>query len=310
MKGVSNRIVSREIAMNHRTAEQKRTIVLTSFLIIVGINALPARAQVLQVRGTQCDIDIAGNIYLLDGDRNTLLLYDRNGSPQQAVGGSGWLDSQFDRPSAVWARNGIDVFVADYGNHRIQRFDRTLSFVSTLSTRESSNPDERFGYPTDVALSRMGELYICDSENGRIVKVDRFNKVERSFGGFGAGKGRLNAPTKIEVGPKDAVYVLDGRRIAVFDAFGNYLRDVMPGLLHGAAALYGDPDRLIVAESDTVYCFDAEERPAGTYPLKARAPAALGVRTIAAQGTTLWVLSAGGLFAFPDMLPAGQPRKP
>jgi len=262
---------------------------------------------VLGVRGTECDVDIAGNIYLLDSDRNTLLLYDRTGIAQRAVGGSGWLDGQFDRPSAVWARNGIDVFVADYGNHRIERFDRTLSFVSSLSTRESGNPDGRFGYPTDIAISRMGELYICDSENGRVVKVDRFNRVERAFGGFGAGKGRLNAPTRIEIGPKDAVYVLDGTRIAVFDAFGNYLRDVLPGLLNGPAALYGDPERLVVVKTDTVYCFDAEERPAGMIPLGARAPAAQSVRAIAVQGTTLWVLAAGGLFELPGLLPAAKP---
>lgn len=293
-----------------RARNRFRTIVRTCLLVLTGLATPAASAQMLPVRGTQCDVDIAGNIYLLDSDRNTLLLYDGTGIAQQGVGGSGWLDGQFDRPSAVWARNGIDVFVADFGNHRIQRFDRTLSFVSSLSTRESSNPDERFGYPTDVALSRMGELFICDSENGRIVKVDRINRVERSFGGFGAGKGRLTAPTRIEIGPKDAVYVLDGPRVAVFDAFGNYLRDVMPGLLNRPVALYGDPDRLIVVETDTVYCFDAEERPAGMFTLSERAPKVKAVRAIAARGTSLWLLSAGGLFALPDMLPAGPSGKP
>ena len=278
--------------------------------MLTTLTAVSGPAQVIHTRGTQFDIDIAGNVYVLDTDRNALALYDRAAAVQQVVGGSGWLDGQFDRPSAVWARNGIDVFVADYGNHRIQRFDRALSFVSSLSTRENSNPDERFGYPTDIALSRMGELFICDTENGRIVKVDRSNKVERSFGGFGAGKGRLNAPTRLEIGPKDAIYVLDGKRIAVFDAFGNYLRDFMPGLLNSSAELYGDPARLIVLEGDTVYCFDAEERPAGTFTLNVAAPGVRGVRAMAAQGAALWLLATGGVYALPDAFPAGDAKKP
>jgi hypothetical protein len=273
-------------------------------------SAARTSGQVLRLRATQCDVDIAGNLYVLDSDRNTLLLYDKSGVVQQAVGGSGWLDGQFDRPSAVWARNGIDVFVADYGNHRIERFDRSLSFVSSLSTRESSNPDERFGYPTDIALSRMGELFICDSENGRIVKVDRANRVERTFGGFGAGRGRLNAPTRIEVGPKDAVYVLDGDRIAVFDAFGNFQHDLLPGILKHAAAMYGDQDRLVVMESDTIYCFDRDERPSGTIMLAGIAPGVRSVRAIAVQGQALWLLAEGGIFFVADALPSAPARKP
>ncbi|MEW6510020.1 MAG: NHL repeat-containing protein [Bacteroidota bacterium] len=268
----------------------------------------PLHAQVQTIRGTRCDADLYGNFFIVDAARNALRSYSPTGKLQREVGGTGWGNDQFDRPSSVWARNGIDVFVADYGNHRIQRFDRSLTFISSLSTRDSDNPDVRFGYPTDVSLSRLGELFVCDSENGRIIVVDRSNHVERTFGGFGGGKGRLMTPTQIEIGPHDAVYVLDGRRIAVFDAFGNYQRDLAPGLFASPAALFADPERIVVLDGDTLYDFNADERPTGATLISRAAPGAKTVTSLAHCCSTLWLLSDEGLCALPDS--SAGPIKP
>lgn len=271
-----------------------------SLIILGSLQSLPLSAQTIAVQGTKIDVDLYGNVYVLDGERNTLRLYDKSGTMIREVGGPGWLDGQFDRPAGLWARNGIDVFVADYGNHRIERFDRKLNFISSFSTRDSDNPDERFGYPTDVALSRQGELFICDTENGRIVKVDQTSKVERTFGGFGGGRGRLTAPRRLELGPKDAVYVLDGRRVAVFDAFGNYIRDLVPGVFTEPSAVFSDQTVVAVLDSQIVFFFDGEERPAGTLALQAILPANSDVRSFALGGVFLYFLTPEGVFRVAD----------
>jgi DNA-binding beta-propeller fold protein YncE len=260
--------------------------------------------QSMPISGTAFDVDLYGNMYVLDAEKNTLRLYDKSGTLQHDVGGPGWLDGQFDRPASVWARNGIDVFVADYGNHRIERFDRSLNFVSSFSTRESDNPDYRFGYPTGVALSRLGELFICDSENGRIVKLDRFSTVERTFGGIGGGKGHLATPASVGAGPKDCVYVLDGERVAVFDAFGNYLRDIVPGLLRHPSALFADNTVVAVLDSATIFLFDADERPAGAVPLGRLVPPGGEIRALAVASGALYILRGEGILRVPD------PREP
>jgi hypothetical protein len=266
--------------------------------------APPVLPQTMRLSGTALDVDLYGNIYVLDAEKNTLTLYDKSGLLQHDVGGPGWLDGQFDRPSGVWARNGIDVFIADYGNHRIERFDRSLNFVSSFSTRGSDNPDDRFGYPSGVALSRLGELFLCDTENGRIVKVDRFSTVERTFGGMGGGKGHLATPTSVAVGPKDAVYVLDGERVAVFDAFGNYMRDLIPGFLRRPSALFADNSVVAVLDSAAIFLFDADERPAGVVP-RTTLPASGGdVRSLALSSGALYILTGEGVIRTPD------PRRP
>ena len=278
--------------------------VLAGLAAVVIVLARPAAAQMMNIPGTAFDVDLQGNMYVLDAGKNTLRLYDKTGALLRDVGGPGWVDGQFDRPSAVWARNGIDVYVADFGNHRIERFDRSLNFVSSFSTRESGNPDERFGYPSGVALSRLGELFICDTEDSRIVKVDRFSTVERTFG-EGGGAGHLSSPLSVAAGPKDEVYVIDGARVAAFDAFGNYLRDLMPGLLVHPGALYADNDVVAVLDSAAIFFFDAEGRPAGAVRTGSLLPSGGDIRALALSGGSLYLLTGEGLYRTAD--PRGRP---
>ncbi len=221
----------------------------------------PAYSQHLAgITGTNFDVDLYGNIYVISSLQHTLQLFSHEGKTVDEIGGTGWENDQFDSPAAVWARNGIDIFVADYGNHRIQRFDRNLNYISTLHTRDRTSPEERFGYPTDVALSRLGDLYVCDSENARVVKFDSQNKVTAVFGGFDAGKGRLLKPRQLEIGPEDRVYVLDDERVMVFDTFGNFIQEIDYGLTPGRTTIFADETGLVVVNDSTIYLFDDKDR--------------------------------------------------
>ncbi|MBM2844808.1 MAG: hypothetical protein HW407_120 [Bacteroidetes bacterium] len=254
--------------------------------------------------GTRLDVDINGNIYVLDANRNLLTLSNGDFTLHKEVGGPGWENDQFDKPQGIWARNGIDVFVADYGNHRIQRFDRGLNYISTFSTRESAIPDERFGYPRDVAVSRLGDLFICDGENARVVKVNRFSKVERSFGGFDAGAGRLLRPSELEVGPKDRVYVLDKARVMVFDNFGNFVHELLPGLFRAPQTLFADNDGIVILDADTLYCFDLDERPARIITLESLGVAqGVNIHSFVCSSDEMFLLTSIGLQRIPDPRP-------
>jgi hypothetical protein len=147
-----------------------------------------------------------------------------------------------------------------------------------------------------VAFSRLGDLFLIDSENTRIMKVDRSNNVERTFGGIDAGKGRLQNPTRIEVGPKDNVFVVDGHRIVIFDAFGNYLGLLYPDLFAAPSGICGDPAGISVADKGMVYTFDADNRPLWSLHVDSL-PGLRGVRIedIAVTGTTVHLLTKSGV---------------
>jgi DNA-binding beta-propeller fold protein YncE len=272
---------------------------LAAFLLF-----LPILTGVREERGvmtgpTQFDVDLYGNIYLLDGQQNMLRVLSPKNTLLYEVGGAGWANDQFDRPGGIWARNGIDVYVADYGNHRIQRFDRGLAYVSTFSTRDGDVPEERFGYPTDMALSRLGELFICDGENVRVLKVNSASKVERSIGDYRAGKGRLRQPTQIEIGPRDQILVLDGSRVVIFDTFGTYLGDLLEGVLRSPTVIFADERSAAVLEGATLFCLDEHFRPLITIAVDSLVGHST-VRGVSFAGTAMYLLTGDGVKAVPD----------
>jgi DNA-binding beta-propeller fold protein YncE len=254
-----------------------------------------------QARGTSIDLDVSGTLYVLDAEANTLVTLDRAGRPGARIGGSGWEASRFDKPSGLWARNGLDIVVADYGNHRVQRFDKTLSFVSSLSTRESDRTAERFGYPTDVALSRFGDLYVCDGENVRIVKFGPQSVFERAFGGLDAGPGRLQAPAQIETGPRDRIYVLDEGRVMVYDAFGNFLGRLGATDLRKPSAIFGDDAGTLVVDGDSALVFGDDDMLAGAIPTSRLTGLTVeAVRSIVAGAGVMYALTEDGIWVTPD----------
>ncbi|MFQ5632760.1 MAG: NHL repeat-containing protein, partial [bacterium] len=116
---------------------------------------------------------------------------------------------------------------ADYNNHRIQRFDRNLNFVSTLVNDTSRELRLQFGFPVAVAYSRFGEIFIAELEHNRILKFDINGNPVQSFGDYDWGAGSLEEPVQIGISGKDAIFVADAMRKAVikFDYYGNYLQE-------------------------------------------------------------------------------------
>jgi DNA-binding beta-propeller fold protein YncE len=272
------------------------SIFLLLLLPLLGGDA-PARADslVVSATATACDVDLYGRIVLADARASTVTLFAADGTLQRSTGGTGWGNDQFDAPAAVWMRNGIDIFVADYNNHRIQRFDRNLNFVSSLSTRDNAEQDERFGYPTDVALSRMGDLFVCDTENSRIVKFNGLSRVDRSFGGIASGRGRLRRPRQIEIGPSDRVYVLDAGGVQIFDGFGNFLKTIADSSFNEKTMISADQNGLVVLAGSDIRFFDRSDTPAGSLALSGLDADASAATALTVHDGDLYLLTRSGV---------------
>jgi DNA-binding beta-propeller fold protein YncE len=239
-------------------------------------------------------------VYVVDTGNNMVKVYSASGDSLNEIGGSGWGQLEFDQPYDIAVGAGLNFYIADYGNHRIQRFDKDLNYISTLYTRDSDDPSQRFGYPTSVAVSRLGDLFLLDSENQRVVKVNTFSTIERTFGGIGAGKGRLENPRKIRVTDQDLICILDGRRILVFDYFGNYIRTIGEGVLKDPRGMTVENDTVYVADGRDVELLDSDGKFLGIL-----APVAEGERgspqvfeDIAVHGDRLYLLTESDVKVF------------
>jgi hypothetical protein len=201
----------------------KRYLAFFCFLISIGI--YPQTYTYVTSFGEFSDaaafsVSAAGIFYISDLGSDEIYKYDTLGTFIKEAGGFGWDNNSFDDPVDIFA-TPLNIFVSDKNNHRIQQYDKDLNYISQLATRESRNNDEVFGYPLSCAASPQGDLYILDSENNRVIKFDLFGNFIQNFGGYDAGDFSLEEPVKLAVSPVNNIYVLDKKRIVVFDQYGN-----------------------------------------------------------------------------------------
>jgi DNA-binding beta-propeller fold protein YncE len=198
-----------------------------------------------------------GSIYVADRETHQITLFKNLQSEPVRIGGYGWQPTSFDRPTGI-VTDGLSIYIADYGNHRIQRFDRNLNYVSTLLSKESSDPLSNFGYPLGVAVSRFGDLFILDGDNLRVLKFKANGVFERSFGSIEQSGYRLRNPVAVTVASQDRVLVLEPDRLLEFDYFGNTIRILGDGMLAHARACAPVGDGYIVATGDRLHLFSAD----------------------------------------------------
>jgi len=198
-------------------------------------------ASGIQLKGALgLSVDLSGSIFISDTENNRILKFNSDGKLIKTIGGFGWEKEQFYTPIDICASSALDVFVADYNNHRIQRYDKDLNYISSLYSDENWEETFQFAYPKSMAVSIHGDLFIVDGENTRLLKLNSFGEPEMSFGDFSEGKGRLIDPIQITMSPKDRMYVSDGEanKIVIFDYFGNYLSEIGSDSLTEPQGLY------------------------------------------------------------------------
>ncbi len=156
----------------------------------------------------------AGEFFVACLGDETVRKIDTAGTELASVGGYGWETSAFDSPVDVFA-TALKVYVADKNNNRIQVFDRYLNFQFEIKNDDSPV------FPQSCAVSEQGDVFILDSDNLRILKFDMFGNFIDEIGTINSGKFTLEAPRKLAISKKNDLFVLDKKRILIFDLFGN-----------------------------------------------------------------------------------------
>jgi len=168
-------------------------------------------------------LSASGDLFVLDAGKNQLLQFSSAGEQTKMIGGRGWGDLEFDSPSDVSASFALNVYVADYNNRRVQRFDRKMNFVQSFTADNIVPALTGSFYPRAVALSTQGELFVVEFDGRRILKFDPAQHMECEFGGFNAGEGALANPRDIAVTPDSKVIVLDKERVVEYDTYANFV---------------------------------------------------------------------------------------
>jgi hypothetical protein len=202
-------------------------------------------------------VDPFHNTYVVDAGANELVKLGASGAVLQRSGGPGWGHGSLDRPSDV-AATGLDVYVADYGNHRVIRLDRDLGLQGAGTNAEGEEGASDFGYPRSVAVTRFGDLLVVDGENRRVMAFARDGADGKPFGDFRAGKGALGAPVRVRVTSSDRVVVQDSAALVMFDIFGNYMRTLGRDMFPALRSFAVDGKNLYVLDGCSIVILDGE----------------------------------------------------
>jgi sugar lactone lactonase YvrE len=127
-------------------------------------------------------IDAAGNLYVADTFNYRVRKVTPAGNVSTLAGGEeGFADgigdaAKFDIPTGIAIDAAGNLYVADRGNHRVRKIT-PAGEVSTFAGGEEGfadgiGSDAKFDSPSGIAIDAVGHLYVTDSGNRRIRKIE------------------------------------------------------------------------------------------------------------------------------------------
>ena len=174
------------------------------------------------VRFSALTVSQFGDIYLIETEGHEVYRLNSEGNVLNVNGGYGWGEARFDTPMDLSMASGLNLFVADYNNHRLVRFDRELNY---LTTYPDPNSDYDLSFPRSVVATNLGEIFILRDENAEILRLNVNRGDLMKFGGVEYGDYALRNPVLMRINRAGLINVLEENgRILQFDRFGTPVR--------------------------------------------------------------------------------------
>lgn len=173
-------------------------------------------------------IDGNDNLYVADYSNNRIRKITPVGlvTTYAGIAAAGNVDgnssvARFNGPTGVCLDPLGNVYVADYGNHKVRKID-IMGQVSTIAgtgisgATDALGTSASFNHPAIVAFDGIENLYITDEGNNKIRKISADGQVT-TFAGTGiagANDGDVNVatfngPTGVAVASDKLVYIAD-----------------------------------------------------------------------------------------------------
>jgi sugar lactone lactonase YvrE len=135
-------------------------------------------------------VDRAGNLWFCATGNNRVLKLDAKTGLVQVAAGNGlnkYLgdggrgpDAQLNQPASLVVDGADNVFIADTQNHALRRLDARTGILTTVAGNGTPGfegdggpaAEGRLNFPTGLGLDGNGNIYVVDSVNARIRKIE------------------------------------------------------------------------------------------------------------------------------------------
>jgi sugar lactone lactonase YvrE len=211
--------------------------------------------------------DVAGNLYIADYNNNvvrkvnksgTITTFAGNGTQGYSGDGESATSAELYNPSGLAVDASGNLYIADDGNSVIRKVDPTGA-ISTVAGNHSLGAgyggdggpatSAQLNKPLGVSLDSTGNLYIADTANNVVRRINLSGTISTVAGSFAAGAGYSGdggPATKAQLNFPFAVAFDSAGGIYIADAHNNVVRKVLPsGVIitfagNGTASYDGD----------------------------------------------------------------------
>jgi RHS repeat-associated protein len=171
-------------------------------------------------------IDSSGNLWITDYANNRVDEYTEKGEFIAALGfgvSSGESKLQIctttckaglvgSSPGEFWGPNFIAisggyVYVTDYANDRVEKFNTSKEYVTEFGSKGHGNAE--FVTPSGITAGPGGNLYVADYGNNRVQELTPSGGYVAQFGTEGAGEDEMKGPESVAISTSEDTYVTD-----------------------------------------------------------------------------------------------------
>lgn len=150
-------------------------------------NSIGTNARFLNPNGLVFDSE--NNLYIADTSNHVIRKVDYSNKNVITIAGKGLrgfvnengTNSMFNNPMGIKINSNGDLFVADSGNNVIRKLtnngNNNYSVTTFFGSGKSGNTNDtfsntKFNYPTDLDFDTNGNIYLIDSKNNLLKKID------------------------------------------------------------------------------------------------------------------------------------------
>ena len=166
----------------------------------------------------------SGDIYVAGYCHDRVHVFDKGGhKKKRTIGSGGSGDGQFSKLNGISIKGDV-MYVADWGNHRIQKLTTGGQFLQKFGQHGSGL--EQFNSPESVIVDQRDRMIVADCGNDRVVILDQNGSWLLTINGNVSGAPGFKGPHGLALDPRGNIHVAanGSNTIKVFTPEGTYVR--------------------------------------------------------------------------------------